>query len=147
MSFLQLEYLFEYIFCWKKEASVVKSFLKTSVRPISEWEYGLHCSIFISLVKILEIWYQFELKTYEVRGTQLSFLLLIRSADPADRRCDRETDRQTYRFSGPSSKKCLNTKLGTWTFPSPCSLTTELRKHYYMSWKSAICNFQFISQV
>ena len=31
---------------------------------------------------------------YEVRGTELSFLLLVRCADPADRRCDRQTDRQ-----------------------------------------------------
>ena len=28
-----------------------------------------------------------------VRGTVLSFLLLVRSAEPADRRCDRQTDR------------------------------------------------------
>ena len=33
------------------------------------------------------------LKTYRVRGTELSLLLLVRSAD---RRCDRQTDRQTY---------------------------------------------------
>ena len=33
------------------------------------------------------------LKTCRVRGTELSFLLLVRSAD---RRCDRQTDRQTY---------------------------------------------------
>ena len=32
------------------------------------------------------------LKTYRVRGTEISFLLLVRSAD---RRCDRQTDRQT----------------------------------------------------
>ena len=41
------------------------------------------------------------LTTYRVRGTELSFLLLVRSADPADRsRCDRQTDGQTDgRFS------------------------------------------------
>ena len=32
---------------------------------------------------------------YEVCGTEPSFLLLVRCADPADRRCDRRTDRQT----------------------------------------------------
>ena len=37
------------------------------------------------------------LKTYEVRGSELVFLLLIRSADPADRRCDRQTDGRTDR--------------------------------------------------
>ena len=30
-----------------------------------------------------------------VRGTELSFLLLDRSAEPADRRCDVQTDGQT----------------------------------------------------
>ena len=30
-----------------------------------------------------------------MRGAELSFLLLVRSADPADRRCDTQTDRQT----------------------------------------------------
>ena len=29
---------------------------------------------------------------YRVRGTKLSFLLLVRFADPADRKCDRPTD-------------------------------------------------------
>ena len=37
------------------------------------------------------------LKTCGVRGTELSFLLLVRSAD---RRCDRQTDRQTYMIKG-----------------------------------------------
>ena len=32
------------------------------------------------------------LKTYRLRGTELSFLLLVRSVDPADRRCDGRTD-------------------------------------------------------
>ena len=35
------------------------------------------------------------LKTYRLRGTELSFLLLVRSVDPADRRCDGRTDGRT----------------------------------------------------
>ena len=31
------------------------------------------------------------LKTYRVRGTELSFLSLVRSVDPVDRRCNRWT--------------------------------------------------------
>ena len=33
-----------------------------------------------------------SLKMYYYRGTEVSFLWLVRSADPADRRCDRLTD-------------------------------------------------------
>ena len=33
-----------------------------------------------------------QLKAYRVRGTELSFLLLLRSADPADRWYDGQTD-------------------------------------------------------
>ena len=45
------------------------------------------------------------LKTYEVRGTELVFLLLVRSADLADRRCDRQTDRQIDRQIGRQTDK------------------------------------------
>ena len=33
-----------------------------------------------------------ELNTNRIRGTELNFLLLVRSADPADSRCDWRTD-------------------------------------------------------
>ena len=54
-----------------------------------------------------------ELNTYRIRGTVLDFLLLVRSADPADRRCDRQTDGQTdKRSSGSSSIEYSETKFG-----------------------------------
>ena len=41
-----------------------------------------------------------ELNTYRVRGTERRFLLLVLSADPADSRCDRQTDGQTDKQKG-----------------------------------------------
>ena len=55
----------------------------------------MHCTVFSSPraldQQVLQGLVPDVLKTYEVRGTEL---LLVRSADPADRRCDRQVDIQ-----------------------------------------------------
>ena len=50
------------------------------------------------------------LKTCKVRGTEPIFSLLVRSADPADRGCDRQTDGQAGRHNkGARGLLVLNT--------------------------------------
>ena len=51
-----------------------------------------------------------KLKTHRVRGTKLSFLFLVRSADPADRRSDRQRD--IIKGFWASSYFIMVTKLG-----------------------------------
>ena len=52
-------------------------------------------------------------KTYEVRGTKLSFLFFFRYANPADRRCDRRTDRHDKDLLGLLVQKFWKLKLSS----------------------------------
>ena len=87
----------ELLFGEVENVSISHLLFSQNIRKICE-----HNSLHLLLLKIdtMLLLSSEILKTYEVRGTELVFLLLVHSADPADRRCDRRTDGQTDMIKG-----------------------------------------------